>query len=58
MKLKPGISTITFWVTLVVGLAGVAVTALNMIDATAAGEAAGILSNVAVWLKALFLPSP
>jgi hypothetical protein len=58
MKLKPGISKVTFWVTLVVGLAGVAVTALNMIDGTAAGDAAGILTNVATWLKALFLPTP
>ncbi len=58
MKLKPGISKATFWVTLLVGLAGVAVTALNMIDGSAAGDAAGILTNIATFLKALFLPAP
>lgn len=58
MKLKPGISKATFWVTLVVGLAGVAVTALNMIDAAAAGDAARALTNIAAFLKGLFLTAP
>jgi hypothetical protein len=56
MKLKPGVSKITFWVTLVIGLCGVAVTALNMLDGTGTADAAGMLSQAAAFLKSFFLP--
>jgi hypothetical protein len=56
MKFKPGVSKITFWVTLAIGLCGVAVTALNMLEGSGAADAAGVLSQAAAFLKSFFLP--
>lgn len=51
MKLKKGISSTEFWVTLAAGLSGVAMANLNMIDAEWAVGSVTILGTVYTVLR-------